>query len=439
QQLAGLVHNHPSVVHLKRYAQERDDEITAAESQLEGMRAQVNNLRGQLEAYGEKFELIQKQVIKGKASRGLPDNPTAAADIAKAQLGELLAMEDGLWDRFAEIESAAEKGQEWAEAEASQLRRAAAIAAATAGHPVAVSLQTVEEEANRAMEGTLSSLLYVLEEMQAVESAANDRMTREEADGLIQDIQDTSRLRRDKEVDRAFREIASRVDRLVSQEVVSSLQAGDTREAKAFVEGRAKVGSVEEATELVDAEVETFSSGGTGMPDLAAIRSGGQVVYGNVGGGLLGGQYGGEIGSTLGRALGTALSTLTNILTTTTPAGRDDGDQGRQITETGTSMMGMHMGMHMGVGAALLSPSEALTSPSLTSSTLPWADYLLHALRVPGRSGGGSGHLAEGPEAALSADFSTPGSCFAFRGQQGRITVRLAERGGKQSPGGGEA
>lgn len=62
---------------------------------------------------------------------------------------------------------------------------------------------------------------------------------------------------------------------------------------------------------------------------------------------------------------------------------------------------------------------KQLTSPTLASSTLPWADYLLHVLRVPGRV------FAEGADAALSSANSL-GSCFAFLGGEGTLTVKLA-------------
>ena len=60
-----------------------------------------------------------------------------------------------------------------------------------------------------------------------------------------------------------------------------------------------------------------------------------------------------------------------------------------------------------------------LTSPTLASSELDWADYVLHMLRVPGRV------WAEGGDAALSASNSL-GSCFAFKGGSGTLTVKLA-------------
>lgn len=60
-----------------------------------------------------------------------------------------------------------------------------------------------------------------------------------------------------------------------------------------------------------------------------------------------------------------------------------------------------------------------LTSPTLAASALPWADYVLHWLRVPGRV------YAEDGDAALSLS-SSLGSCFAFQGGEGRLTVRLA-------------
>ena len=60
-----------------------------------------------------------------------------------------------------------------------------------------------------------------------------------------------------------------------------------------------------------------------------------------------------------------------------------------------------------------------LTSPTLAYTELPWADYMLHMLRVPGRV------FAEKADAALSASNSL-GSCFAFLGGEGRLTVKLA-------------
>lgn len=60
-----------------------------------------------------------------------------------------------------------------------------------------------------------------------------------------------------------------------------------------------------------------------------------------------------------------------------------------------------------------------LTSETLANSVLPWAEYMLHVFRVPGYV------HAEGPDAALSMS-ATLGSCFAFQGEQGRLTVQLA-------------
>ena len=60
-----------------------------------------------------------------------------------------------------------------------------------------------------------------------------------------------------------------------------------------------------------------------------------------------------------------------------------------------------------------------LTSPTLASTMLPWADYVLHLLRMPGRV------YAEDGDAALSTSNSL-GSCFAFQGGEGRLTVKLA-------------
>ncbi|CAM9868119.1 unnamed protein product [Choristocarpus tenellus] len=61
---------------------------------------------------------------------------------------------------------------------------------------------------------------------------------------------------------------------------------------------------------------------------------------------------------------------------------------------------------------------QELTSQDLASTVLPWWDRILHSLRVPGRV------VAEGPEAALSTDTSL-GSCWAFDGSMGRLTVHL--------------
>lgn len=70
----------------------------------------------------------------------------------------------------------------------------------------------------------------------------------------------------------------------------------------------------------------------------------------------------------------------------------------------------------------LMSPDGTegkLTSPTLASTMLPWADYVLHLLRMPGRV------YAEDGDAALSTSNSL-GSCFAFQGGEGRLTVKLA-------------
>lgn len=73
-----------------------------------------------------------------------------------------------------------------------------------------------------------------------------------------------------------------------------------------------------------------------------------------------------------------------------------------------------------GAGKADEVKTEAqLTSPTLASTKLPWADYMLHMLRMPGRV------YAEKADAALSASNSL-GSCFAFQGGEGRLTVKLA-------------
>ncbi|CAM9400963.1 unnamed protein product, partial [Laminaria digitata] len=70
----------------------------------------------------------------------------------------------------------------------------------------------------------------------------------------------------------------------------------------------------------------------------------------------------------------------------------------------------------------LMSPDGTegkLTSPTLASTMLPWSDYVLHLLRMPGRV------YAEDGDAALSTSNSL-GSCFAFQGGEGRLTVKLA-------------
>lgn len=70
----------------------------------------------------------------------------------------------------------------------------------------------------------------------------------------------------------------------------------------------------------------------------------------------------------------------------------------------------------------LMSPDGTegkLTSSTLASTMLPWADYVLHLLRMPGRV------YAEDGDAALSTSNSL-GSCFAFQGGEGRLTVKLA-------------
>ena len=80
----------------------------------------------------------------------------------------------------------------------------------------------------------------------------------------------------------------------------------------------------------------------------------------------------------------------------------------------------------------LMSPDGTegkLTSPTLASTTLPWADYVLHLLRMPGRV------YAEDGDAALSTSNSL-GSCFAFQGGEGRLTVKLAR---PPAPAGGRA
>lgn len=93
-------------------------------------------------------------------------------------------------------------------------------------------------------------------------------------------------------------------------------------------------------------------------------------------------------------------------------------------------------GASVAYGPLALSPSDGhepgkLTSPTLASSTLPWADYLLHVLRIPGRV------YAEDGDAALSASNSL-GSCFAFQGGEGRLTVKLARPPHALSSGGDE-
>ncbi|CAN0337218.1 unnamed protein product, partial [Hapterophycus canaliculatus] len=118
--------------------------------------------------------------------------------------------------------------------------------------------------------------------------------------------------------------------------------------------------NVREAEDLVAQEIEMFSSGGTGMSDHASLVLGGSIVYGPL------------------------------VL----PEHEGRNSEG-------------------GIGAG------QLTSPTLASSTLPWADYLLHVLRVPGRV------FAEGADAALSSTNSL-GSCFAFLGGEGALTVKLA-------------
>lgn len=62
---------------------------------------------------------------------------------------------------------------------------------------------------------------------------------------------------------------------------------------------------------------------------------------------------------------------------------------------------------------------QALTSSTYPQTILSWPEYVLHSLKVPGHVYG------EGPEAALSLDNSL-GSCFAFAGGAGRLTVQLA-------------
>ena len=81
----------------------------------------------------------------------------------------------------------------------------------------------------------------------------------------------------------------------------------------------------------------------------------------------------------------------------------------------------------------LMSPDGTegkLTSPTLATTMLPWADYVLHLLRMPGRV------YAENGDAALSTSNSL-GSCFAFQGGEGRLTVRLARPPATPAAGGG--
>eukprot|EP00752_Nemacystus_decipiens_P006276 g5659.t1 len=313
-------------------------------------------------------------VAGGVASRGAPEDPEASEAAALSQLEEVKVMQEQLLALMETTSNTVEEGQEWILSAEQDLEDQSSspspyLSRLTADERAALVAEA-EEEWKAIFEPPLEEAFLALEavhvRVQEITAMGEAKLGAEEAADLIRLVEKAKLKAGFGGKDESG--LAELVKEIADREVALKWGAGEGEGGGADSSGPDSGAQVlrtaEDAEELVAREVEIFSSGGTGMPDHACLTRGGSVVHGTA------------------RLPPPAISS----------AGGGGGD---------------------------VEVEAQLTSPTLADTELPWADYMLHMLRVPGRV------FAEEADAALSASNSL-GSCFAFQGGEGRLTVKLA-------------
>ncbi|CBJ32485.1 hypothetical protein Esi_0342_0020 [Ectocarpus siliculosus] len=359
---------------------ERRRYLKEMEAQDEQEQETLRKLRGVVRRMDSQMQLLREQAEAGVASRGAPEDPAASESVSLSQLDELKTMREEVTVLAGSTSNAVEEGEQWTTGAAQELE--ALVSRSPSSHQHVSTEETEESELDAdetwkaGFEGPLEEAFLDLEGILGTVNSIMDVAAAKpgvmEGGAYVRLVEDAG-LSASTAADAAAaadgdRNLQTRVEAIAAQEV--ALKWGEA-EATGEHGGRDAVSkeagvlaTVEEAEELVAREVEMFSSGGTGMPDYASLTPGAKVVYGPF---------------------------------PVAPAYDGEAQQGDGMVEK----------------------KGWLTSKTLASTELEWHDYLLHMLRVPGRV------YAEDGDAALSASNSL-GSCFAFKGGEGRLTVELA-------------
>eukprot|EP00903_Cladosiphon_okamuranus_P020406 g18726.t1 len=344
----------------RRYLKGMEAQDQEEQETIKRLRVFVENLDGQL-------DLLREQAAGGVASRGAPEDPQASEAVALSHLEEVKLMQERLLALVETTSNAVEEGQEWI-LSAKQDLEALSFAPAHGAHLTPEEKAGLEAEAEEEWAAVFAAPLeQAFLDLEGVHNAVERIKSMGQAKPGAQEVAELVRLvegakRGAASGDEDWSELKELIKEIAERKVTLMWGEGGAA-ASSDPESPQVLQTAEEAEELVAREVEIFSSGGTGMPDHASLTPGGSVVYG---------------AAKLQHATGTS-------------TGMGGGGQAK----------------------------DQLTSPTLASATLPWADYMLHMLRVPGRV------FAEKADAALSSSNSL-GSCFAFHGGQGRLTVKLA-------------
>ncbi|CAM9290785.1 unnamed protein product [Scytosiphon promiscuus] len=373
QEASSIVRQSKDFRSLKELLAERRRHLAEIEEQEQKEHGTLESLRVFVQRLDDQVELLREQAAGGVASRGTPDDHKASEEVSLSQLEEVRAMQDNLTAQREATSEAVEEGEKWTRAAAEEFEALAAASHSTSSNQLspkekAESNQDVEDTWRSEFATPLEKAFLALEQVHNTVDAIDDlgasKPGSKERSAFVRVVEEAKAPDAVGDDGRLEERVESVALREVSKKWAGGERGdsgGQGNEGSAGPGPREILKDGEEAQELVAREVEMFSTGGTGMPDHASLGLGGSVVYG-------------------------VLVLPEEENSANTDAGVEEGQ---------------------------------LTSPTLASSTLPWADYLLHVLRVPGRV------FAEGADAALSSANSL-GSCFAFLGGEGRLTVKLA-------------
>ncbi|CAM9219681.1 unnamed protein product [Pylaiella littoralis] len=343
----------------RRYLEEMEMLDAREQEKLTSLRNFVHNLDVQM-------ELLRKQAADAAGTRGAPENPEVSKEVALSQLEDVKAMQQNLKSLMEATSNAVEEGQTWTLSASEELEALAARSLATdtlsAETKAEVDAEVEEEWAtvfSRPVEEAFLALEDVSFAKDELDGLAATKLSVERSADFVREVEEAKQSAAAAVAEDGNRRLQHRVKAIAEQQVALKWgEAGNTEEndnggSHSDCDSGAVLRTVYEAEELVAREVEIFTSGGTGMPDYASLTPGASVVHGRL---ML----------PLTAAAAAAAAGALEL--------DDEAERGLEVQ---------------------------LTSPTLASTQLPWAGYMLHMLRVPGRV------FAENADAALSASNSS--------------------------------
>ncbi|CAM9290561.1 unnamed protein product [Scytosiphon promiscuus] len=327
----------------------------------------LESLRFFVQRLNDQVELLRKKATGGVCSGGTPEDPEASGLVSLSQAEEVSAKKDTLAAQREATSDAIEEGEKWAKAAAGELEALATASHSTSPYQLSSRGKVVSnqdaEQTRRA--GFVTPLKEAFLALERVHNTVNAMDVLRAAKPGSKEISSFVKLVEEAKASDAVGEnrgLQERVEVIAAREVLILRRAGMLRVALTFSPGAAAFIAVAAQTRELVAQEVEIFSAGGTGMPDHASL--------DVGGSVVYGQ----------------LVLSKEEMSENADAGVEEGQ---------------------------------LTSPTLASSTLSWTDYLLHVLRVPGRG------LEEGADAALTSANSL-GSCFAFLGGEGRLTVKLA-------------